>query len=80
MNKMEILKNAFEQIGFKTKVEPYYEDYVLYIEGTHDGDGYKYHFTFNQNFEPTLFDWDTQDNILLNDYYKKIEESVDNEE
>ena len=27
MNKMEILKNAFEQIGFKTKVEPYYEDY-----------------------------------------------------
>ena len=80
MNKMEILKNAFEQIGFKTKVEPYYEDYILYIEGTHDGDGYKYQFTFNQNFEPTLFDWDIQDNILLNDYYKKIEKSIDIEE
>ena len=73
MNKMEILKNAFEQIGFKTEVEPCDENYILYIEGTHDGDGNEYEFTFNQNFEPTLFDWHTQDNILLNDYYKKIE-------
>lgn len=78
MNKMEILKNAFEQIGFKTKVEPYYDEYILYIEGTQDGDGDYYDFTFNKDFEPTLFDWDIQDNILLKDYYKKLKKTIDN--
>ena len=77
MNKMELLKNVFELIGFKTKIEPYYGEYILFIKGTQDSEGVCYEFTFNKDFEPTLFDCDIKENILLKDYYEKFEKTID---
>ena len=71
MNKMEILKKAFEKIGYKTRISHRDEDYVLLIEGTQNRDGYEYEFWFNENFEPTLYNEESQDNLPLDIFYQK---------
>ena len=81
MNKMEILKNAFEQIGYRTELE-YDEDDKKYfleiIDNNDDPNG----FYFNQDGEPLInciinrhFYW-----YSLDEYYKELDELPDPEE
>ena len=57
MNKMEILKNAFEEIGYKTDLWYHKENEIYHLEilGTTDSDGDTYEFCFNKNYEPVIW-------------------------
>lgn len=72
MNNLEILKNAFEQIGCKTQVEKSVEGYnLLWVLGIGVGEGDYSEFTFDENYEPIIYDWDIKKYMLLKDYYKE---------
>ena len=57
MNKLEILKKAFEEIGYKTDLWYHKENKIYYLDilGTDDGDGGDLEFCFNQNYEPVIW-------------------------
>lgn len=73
MNKMEILKNAFEEIGYKTDLCYHKENKIYYLEilGTVDSDGDTYEFCFNKNCEPVIW---TGKWLTLDQNYQKLEE------
>lgn len=82
MKKMEILKNAFESIGYKTKTS-YNKDWDIYylcIEGTFDGDASNYSFCFNKDMEPIEYDDNDNEFRTLQEHYKHLETLYDNEE
>ena len=79
MNKMEILKNAFEEIGYKTDLWYHKKNEIYYLEilGTTDSDGDTYEFCFNKNYEPVEWvnNYSLQGKWLtLDENYKKLEE------
>ena len=79
MNKMEILKNAFEEIGYKTHLWYYKESEIYYLEilGTIDGDGDTYEFCFNKNYEPVIWTGEHTLNgkwLTLDQNYQRLEE------
>lgn len=85
MNKMEILKNAFEQIGYKTDLWYHEENKIYYLDilGTRDGDGYNYTFCFNPNYEPVQWidNYHHQGQWLtLEENYKRLEEDYEEQE
>lgn len=79
MNKMEILKNAFEEIGYKTNLSYYKKNEIYYLEilGTTDGDGDTYEFCFNKNYEPVEWTGGYTPNgewLTLEQNYQRLEE------
>ena len=79
MNKMEILKNAFEEIGYKTNLWYHKENEIYYLDilGTNNRDGEPLEFCFNQDYEPVIWangygfdgEW-----LTLEQNYQKLEE------
>lgn len=57
MNKIEILKNAFEEIGYKTDLWYRKKNKIYYLDilGTDDGEGNPLEFCFNQDCEPVVW-------------------------
>lgn len=83
MNKMEILKNAFEEIGYKTDLWYHKENKIYYLDilGTNDGDGDPFEFCFNQDYEPVIWTGEYSLNgkwLTLEQNYQRLEE--ENEE
>lgn len=77
MNKMEILKNAFEQIGYRTELEYDEDDKKYFLEIIDDSDDPN-GFYFNQDGEPLINGdryW-----YSLDAYYKELDELPDPEE
>ena len=79
MNKMEILKNAFEKIGYKTNLWYHKKNEIYYLEilGTVDSDGDTYEFCFNKNYEPVIWTGGCTLNgewLTLDQNYQKLEE------
>lgn len=74
MNKMEILKNTFESIGYKTHLylNEDIDIYFLEILGIFcEGDGCLYEFTFNLQGEPVGYEDD--EFRTLQEHYKYLE-------
>ena len=81
MNKMEILKNTFESIGYKTCLclNEDIDIYFLKILGTCDSDAYPYEFTLNLLGEPVEYENDEfrtlqEHNKYLETLYERKEE------
>ena len=72
MNKMEILKNTFEQIGYRTELE-YDEDDKTYSLEIVDDDLHPSIFHFDQNYEPIVFTGDYL--FSLDKFYKELDEN-----
>lgn len=73
MKKMEILKNAFESIGYKTNLYLNEDIDIYYLEilDIYDGDGCLYEFTFNLQGEPVGYADD--EFRTLQEHYKYLE-------
>lgn len=82
MNKMEILKNAFEKIGYRTELE-YDEDDERYILEIVDDDLEPSVFNFDKNYEPMIWtggyglhgEW-----LSLDEYYKELDKYSEEED
>lgn len=86
LNKMEMLKNAFEKGGYKTEIKFDNEKYTLYLVGilTYDEDDYC-NFIFDKDFNPFKFNNKTGKYEILKNhwkterkYYEKIKNSKNN--
>lgn len=76
MNKLQILKKVFEKVGYQVEIFKYDDGgYYLELKEKTDEDGNNIGFAFNEDFEPTIYDFQSEKHILLKDFYKK---SIDN--
>lgn len=76
MNKMEILKNVFEKIGYRTELE-YDEDDKEYSLEIVDDDLRPSMFYFDQNYEPIIY---CGHSYSLDEFYKTLDRYAEEEE
>lgn len=78
MNKLEILKKAFEEIGFKCRCsyDKELERHSLIVEGDFWYENPDLLFEFDKNFEPLVRDYYDYNKVAtIGKYYEDIEKS-----